>query len=319
MQKILFTIFFLFGVFTISAQTIVFTNVNVIPMDKEQILQNQTVLIRNGIIVEIGKKVKVPKSAQTIDGKGKYLIPGLMDMHVHLMSDDAEYPKSIAEDELKIMIANGVTTIRLMTGTPEQIVLRQKSAKGEIIAPTIYATSPQFIGRKSENAYVVTNEQEAREGVRKSKQDGYDFIKVTTNLKPEVYEAIVDEAAKQKILVVGHADSRFVGLERALKARQQIEHLDGYLEALLADNAPMKGSVSDVYIYKPENWKSLDYVDESKIAQVAKATVESNPFVDPTQHFMKNTFGLPRSEESIRGKPISSFTRKRIRISTSII
>lgn len=138
------------------------------------------------------------------------------------------------------MVANGVTTIRLMTGTPEQLVLREKSMKGEILAPTIYAASPQFIGKKSGNAYVVTNEREARDSVRKAKQDGYDYLKLTTNLKPEVYEAIVDEAGKQNIRVVGHADSRSVGLQRALKARQQIEHLDSYLEALLPESAPVK-------------------------------------------------------------------------------
>ena len=63
--------------------------------------------------------------------------------------------------------------------------------------------------------------------MRKSKAAGYDFIKVTTFIKPEVYEAAVDEAAQQNIRVVGHADSRFVGVERAWKAKQQIEHLDG--------------------------------------------------------------------------------------------
>jgi imidazolonepropionase-like amidohydrolase len=65
----------------------------------------------------------------------------------------------------------------------------------------------------------------------------------------------------------------------------------------------MKGSISDVYVYNPKNWDSLDFMDESKIAEVARKTVESNPFVNPTQHFMKNTFGLPRSEASIRAQP----------------
>ncbi len=286
----------------IAAQTIAFTNVNVIPMNKEQVLKNQTVLIKNGLIVEIGKKVKIPKDAQKIDGRGKYLIPGLMDMHVHLLSDDAEYPKSIAEDELKVMIANGVTTIRFMIGTPEQLVLRERSAKQEIIAPTIYVASPHLTGKKQGNDFVVNTPEEAREAVRQSKAAGYDFIKITTFIKAEVYEAAVDEAAKLNIRVVGHADSRFVGVERALKARQQIEHLDGYLEMLLKDDAPIKDSVSDIYIYQLKNWESLDYIDESKIAKVAKRTVESNPFVNPTQHFMKNTFGLPRSEESIRAQ-----------------
>ena len=283
--------------------TVAFVNVNVVPMDKERVLPRQTVLVRNGTIVEIGdaKRIKIPAGAQRIEGTGKFLIPGLSDMHVHLFTDD-DFPDALAEDEFKIMIAHGVTTIRLMTGTPEQLVLRGKSAKEEITAPTIYAASPQFTGRKSSNAYVVTTELEGRAAVRESKQAGYDFIKVTTFLKPEVYEAIVDEASKQNIRVVGHADSRSVGFARALKARQQIEHLDSYLEALLPETSPVKGSVSDIYLYNPKNWESLDYLDETKIPELARLTVQSNPFVTPTLHLFKFTFGKGRTEESFKAQ-----------------
>ncbi|HEY0724284.1 MAG TPA: amidohydrolase family protein, partial [Pyrinomonadaceae bacterium] len=281
-----------------AAPVVAFVDVNVIPMDKERIVPHQTVIVRNGTIAQIGdaKRIKVPKDAQKIDGAGKYLIPGLTDMHVHLFTDD-EFPARFAEDEFKIMVAHGVTTIRLMTGTPMQLTLRSKSVNQEIVAPTIYAASPQFTGRKSSNAYVVTTEAEAREAVIKSRKDGYDFIKVTTFLKPEVYEAIVDEALKQNIRVVGHADSRSVGLARALKAKQQIEHLDSYLEALLPESAPVKGSVSDIYLYNPKNWESIDYIDESKIPEIARATVVANPFSTPTLHLFKFTFGKGRSEE----------------------
>ena len=295
------------------AQTTVFVNVNVIPMDRERVLMNQTVVVRDGKIVDIGdgKKIKVPKSAVQIDGSGKYLIPGLVDMHTHLMSDE-DFPDELAPDELRVMVTNGVTTIRLMIGTPEQLVLRARSARGEIVAPTIYSASPHLTGREQGNDFLVNTPDEARDAVRKSKAAGYDFIKITTFIKPEVYEAAVDEAAKIGIRVIGHADSRFVTVPRAWKARQQIEHLDGYMEMLLRDDAPMKGSVSDLYIYNPDNWKSLDYIDESKIADVARKTVASNAFVNPTQHFMKNTFGLPRSEESIRSQPDFRFYPEKV-------
>jgi imidazolonepropionase-like amidohydrolase len=295
------------------AATVAFVDVNVIPMDKERVLQHQTVIVRNGVITDVGdaRRIKIPAGAQRVDGAGKFLIPGLTDMHVHLFTDD-EFPDELAEDELRIMIAYGVTTIRLMTGTPEQLVLRRKSAAGEIVAPTIYAASPQFTGRKSTNAHVVTTEAEARTAVSKSKQDGYDYIKVTTYLKPEVYEAIVDEAAKQNIRVVGHADSRSVGLTRALKAKQQIEHLDSYLEALLPESSPIKGSVSDIYLYNPKNWESIDYLDENRIPEIARQTVNANPFVVPTLHLFKFTFGKGRSEESFRAQPDIRFYPKKV-------
>src|SRR5687768_3751351 len=288
-----------------SAQTVAFTNVNVIPTDRERVLTNQTVVIKNGLIAEIGnaKNVKLPKDAVRIDGAGKYLIPGLVDMHTHLLSDSDEFPDSIGPDELRVMVANGVTTVRFMIGTPELLALRSRSANGEIEAPTIFVASPHLTGREQGNNFVVNTPEDAREAVRKSKAAGYDFIKVTTFIKPEVYEAAVNEAAKQNIRVVGHADSRFVGVERAWKAKQQIEHLDGYMELLLRDDAPMKGSVSDLYIYNPENWKSLDYIDETKILEVARKTVAANPYVNPTHHFMKNSFGRLRTEDEIRKQP----------------
>jgi imidazolonepropionase-like amidohydrolase len=309
MQHTVIFVFTLVFAISIYGQTTAFVGVNVIPMDRERILQNQVVIVRNGVIAEIGtaNKVKAPKDAVRIDGTGRYLIPGLVDMHTHLLSDGDEYPDSIAPDELRVMVANGVTTVRFMIGTPELLALRGRSAKGEIAAPTIYVASPHLTGREQGNNFVVNTPDEAREAVRKSKAAGYDFIKITTFIKAEVYIAAVDEAAKQNIRVVGHADSRFVGVERAWKAKQQIEHLDGYMELLLRDDAPMKGSVSDLYIYNPDNWKSFDYIDESKIAEIARKTVASNPFVDPTHHFMKNSFGRLRTEEEIRAQPDFKF------------
>ena len=310
MKKTFFLAFLLLAfVSALQAQTTAFVGVNVIPMDRERVITNQTVIVRNGFIAEIGdaKKVKVPKDALRVDATDRFLIPGLVDMHTHLLSDSDEYPDSIAENELRVMVANGVTTVRFMIGTPELLALRTRSAKGEIDAPTIFVASPHLTGREQGNNFVVNTPEEGREAVRKSKAAGYDFIKITTFIKAEVYEAAVDEAAKQNIRVVGHADSRFVGVERAWKARQQIEHLDGYMELLLKPDAPMKGSVSDLYIYNPDNWKSFDYMDESRIAEIARKTVAANPFVDPTHHFMKNSFGRARSEESIRAQPDFKF------------
>ncbi len=286
-------------------QATAFVGVNVIPMDRERVLINQTVIVKNGVIAEIGDaaKIKAPKDATIVDGTGKYLIPGLVDMHTHLLSDSDEYPDSIAPDELRVMVANGVTTVRFMIGTPELLKLRDRSAADEIAAPTIYVASPHLTGREQGNNFVVKTTEEAREAVRKSKAAGYDFIKVTTFVPSLVYESAVDEAKKLGIRVVGHADSRFVGVERAWKAGQQIEHLDGYMELLLKPDAPMKGSVSDLYIYTPDNWKSFDHMDESKIPEIARKTVASNPFVDPTHHFMKNSFGRLRTEAEMRAQP----------------
>src|SRR5688572_25588051 len=141
MKRIIFlTSLLLVSVPASQAQTTAFVGVNVIPMDRERVITNQTVIVRKGFIAEIGdaRKVKVPKDAVRVDATDRFLIPGLVDMHTHLLSDSDEYPDSIAESELRVMLANGVTTVRFMIGTPELLALRTRSAKDEIDAPTIF-------------------------------------------------------------------------------------------------------------------------------------------------------------------------------------
>ncbi len=95
---------------------------------------------------------------------------------------------------------------------------------------------------------------------------GYDFVKLTTEISLPVYDAIVDEGSGRGIRIIGHVDPR-VGVRRALEAGRQIEHLDGYLETVVADSTPMRTSVSNYGIFKPSNWESLDHVDDAKVRE----------------------------------------------------
>jgi imidazolonepropionase-like amidohydrolase len=283
-----------------------FVNVNVIPMDRERVLKNQTVVVRDGVIAEVGdaKKVRVPAGALRVEGRGKYLLPGLTDMHTHLFSDD-EFPDELAADELLLMLANGVTTIRLMIGTPEHLALRKQIEAGGLLAPTLYVASPQLAGRSYGahfNGRVVTTPEQARAAVRDFKAAGYDFIKLTTNITRPVYDAVTEAAREAGIRVVGHVDTA-VGLRRALEAGQQIEHLDSYMEAVLRDDAPIKVSVSDVGVYRRANWESLDYVDDRKVAEVAEATAKAGVYTCPTLTFFKLSFAVEQSEEEVRARP----------------
>ena len=150
-------------------------------------------------------------------------------MHAHLFSDE-ELPDSLAPDELGVYLANGVTTARLMIGTPEQLVLRREIEAGRMLGPQLWVASPQFTGRADVNARVVTTAIEARDAVKEVADAGYDFVKLTILITPEVFESVVAEAARNGIRVVGHVDPR-VGVARALAAGQQVEHLDNYLES----------------------------------------------------------------------------------------
>jgi hypothetical protein len=154
------------------AHAVVFTDVTVIPMDRERTLDRQTVLVVDGKIADIGPvdKVKYSSTAQKIDGKGKYLIPGLIDMHNHFFADAEEVPDETAVEELKVMLANGVTSSRLMNGLPFQLELRARIRKGELELPNLFVSSPQLVGSArwhqiEPNSTLVTTPEEARKAV----------------------------------------------------------------------------------------------------------------------------------------------------------
>ena len=284
--------------------TIVIRNVAVIPMTSDTLIPNATVVVENGRIAEVrsGRLANTPRGARVIDGSGKYLIPGLTDMHTHLFSDGEFVHDSAGASELAVMLANGVTTARLMIGTPEQLALREAVAAGRIVGPTLWVASPQLTGRPSENAMVVTTAEQARAAVSNAKAAGYDFIKITQFITTPVYEAIIAEAKVRGIKVVGHVDPEF-GVGRALAAAQEIEHLDGYFEATLADNAPMKVSVTQGGLFRGANWLSLDFIDDHKVDSIAGATARAGVFVGPTHNIFNTAFAIGETEALVSSRP----------------
>jgi imidazolonepropionase-like amidohydrolase len=283
--------------------TYAITDVTVVPMTRDTVIRDATVLVRDGRIATLGaaRNVQVPAGAKRIDGRGKYLIPGLADMHSHLYSD-GDTPDSLARYELGVMVANGVTATRFMIGTREHFGLRREIESGRIVGPQLWLASPQFTGKEDLNSRVVTTPEDARKAVKEMADLGYDFIKLTLFIPPPVYDAIASEAKAQNIRVVGHVDPQ-VGVARALAAGQQIEHLDNYLESVLADSAPMRESVSDRGLFRLKNWESLDYVDDAKVERIAGATARAGSFTCPTLTVFKKAFALGQSEEEIKGRP----------------
>jgi len=293
--------------------TTVITNVNVVPMTSETIIRNATVLVRDGRIRSVASatQVRVPRGARRIDGSGKYLIPGLADMHTHLYSDSA-LPDSAAPAELGVMLANGVTTIRLMAGNARQLRLREQVMRGEVLGPQLWVSSPYFTNQATENARVITSPEDARAAVREVVAAAYDFVKVTFGITGATYEALVDEARKSGIRLVGHVEPE-VGVRRALAAGQQIEHLDAYFEGALADNAPMRESVTQYGVYKPANWASLDYIDDQKLTALAVATARAGVWTGPTLHMFNQAFGDPLSDDELKALPDWSMIPQSIR------
>jgi 6-phosphogluconolactonase (cycloisomerase 2 family) len=222
----------------IQKQDVAFVGVEVIPMDRKVILNDMTVTVVNGRIHDMGSagSVAIPKGALIIQGKGKYLMPGLVDMHVHTWF----------EEELTLFLANGVTMVRNMFGSPMHLKWRSEIEQGMRLGPTIYTAGPIVDGKPAvwPNSREVTTPEEAREAVREHVQQGYDFIKVYNGLSKEAYLALVMAAKESSLQVAGHVPDQ-VGLSGVLDAKQRtIEHLDGFQTFLKSPESPQQDKTS---------------------------------------------------------------------------
>jgi imidazolonepropionase-like amidohydrolase len=205
---------------------VAFRNVTVVPMDANRALPAQTVIVRGSTIAAIGptRTTSVPNGALEIDGAGKFLRPGLTDMHVHLPGPDA--PDQRTADELFLYLANGVTTVRSMNGFDPHLRVRERVNGGELPGPTLILAGPGLDGQR------VTTPQDGEREVRKQKANGFDLVKILPGLSRASYDAIVRTAREVNMPYAGHVPAD-VGIEHALDSGQEtIEHLDGYLELL---------------------------------------------------------------------------------------
>lgn len=204
---------------------LVFTHVTVIDATGAPANSDMTVVITGDRITEIGKtsKVSVPKNAQVVDATGKFLIPGLWDMHVHWY----------LKDYLPLFIANGVTGARLMWGMPMHQQWRKQIENGTLLGPKLVIASPIVDGPNPvwSGSVSVKNEAEARQAVTKARQDGADFIKIYSRLTREAFFAIADETKRQGVPFAGHIPQSITVAEASDAGQKSIEHLTGILTA----------------------------------------------------------------------------------------
>lgn len=220
-------------------QELAFTHVTVIDTRGGAPQSDATVVISGNRIVAIGEsgKLKIPHVARTVDGTGKFLIPGLWDMHVHWYK----------QDYLPLFIANGVTGIRVMWGMPLNHQWRKEIAAGQLLGPHMLIASSIVDGPKPfwPGSIAVANTSEGRQAVLESKQGGADFIKVYSLLPRDAYFAIADEAKKQGIPFEGHVPIA-VSVEEASNAGQKtVEHLTGVLDACSSHEAELLKASQD--------------------------------------------------------------------------
>src|SRR5215475_2894331 len=203
------------------AKPLVINHVTVIDATGADAKSDMAVVITGDRITAIGKaaEVKFPKDAQLVEAAGKFLIPGLWDMHTHIAT----------QDFLGLFIANGVTGVRDMGGVWEALSLWRRLIKeGRLTGPRIVAAGPIVDGPKPVWPFsiAVADEKQARQAVASLKQRGVDFIKVYSLLPREAYFAIADEARKQGMSVAGHVPFSVSAAEVAEAGQKSIEHLD---------------------------------------------------------------------------------------------
>lgn len=203
---------------------IVFEDVTLVPLDRERVVGHQSVVIRGGRIAAIGPAAKLTpgESALRIDGRGKFLMPGLADLHVHLFNSK----------DLLLYLANGVTTIRNLGGygaADSILEIRRQVRAGERLGPTIYTSGNWLDGDPPFRQIntVLRTPAEARAEVARQARAGFDFIKVYATLTPIVYQEILAAARASGIPVTGHIPGP-VGLDQVLDGEQVgVDHAGG--------------------------------------------------------------------------------------------
>lgn len=256
---------------TAQSRPLVVTHATVIDMTGAAPKPEMTVVVQGNRIAKIGKsgEVHIPKGAQVVDGSGKFLIPGLWDMHVHLFNNVSAPGTNNKETYFPLFIANGVTGVRDMFTDADDLKIvrewRSEMEAGDLIAPRIAPGSSIIDGVPvfQKNSVGVTNAEEARQAVRTFKAAGAGFIKVYNRLTRESFFAIADEAKKLNIPFAGHVPESVTAVEASNAGQKSIEHLSGMFIACSAG-------------------EEMQSFNEKKCREFADVFVRNKTWHDPT-------------------------------------
>ncbi len=260
---------------SVAPSSLVFTNVTVIDATGAPAQPDMTVIIENDRIQAVGETDATPiaqgPSVKIIDASGKFLIPGLWDMHTHLA-----YPKALPggrDSFLPMLIALGITGVRDMGGDLDLLVQwREEISAGKLIGPRIIASGPMLDGPNPPfpESIGIPDPTEARRVVQELKQQGADFIKVQSLIPREAYFAVLEEARRQDMAVAGHVPNKVTAAEVAEGGQRSIEHSFGLLRGSSTEEAALTNELTVVDLYLSAKKAVLQRVLNSYSPQKAK-------------------------------------------------
>jgi imidazolonepropionase-like amidohydrolase len=244
-------------------------------------MTDMTVIVTGGRISAVAKagELRTPAGAKVIDASGKFMIPGLWDMHAHWND----------RDFLPLFLANGVTGVRIMRGVPVHQDWRKSVEDGTLLAPRMVIASNLLDGPNPlwPFAIVVHDEAEARTAVRKSKMEGADFIKVYSLLSRESFFAIADETKKQGLPFAGHVPVSVSAAEASDAGQKSVEHLDGVLEAASSRDEEMRKIIADAASNRPQG-AQLDPEVIRRVSRTYRETFSKERIHTLLQQFKRN-------------------------------
>lgn len=254
--------------------SLTFTGVSVIPMDREEVLANQTVIIENGRITYVGGPRAAPAGATIIDGRGKFLMPGIAEFHAHVPNGAQAIH---AHRALSLYALAGVTTARGMLGAPMHLALRDSIAGGQVFGPRLLTSGPSF------NNNSVTSPEQAMAMVRAQKDAGYDLLKIHPGVPRIAFDSLAATANRLGIPFAGHVPLE-VGLDVAITAKHStIDHLDGFIEAMYSGPAPLTPQVNGFF-----GLGIVRQLDVSRFQGIVDRVRASGVVMVPTQILLDN-------------------------------
>ena len=272
------------------AASVAITNVTVIDTASGALRPDITILVKGDRITEVAPaaRVSVSANAQQVDGRGKFLIPGLWDMHVHVFGNGDQDDTEGSEYFFPLLVANGVVGVRDM-GTDADDIARvnrwnAEIEAGRLTAPRVIVTSRIVDGEPPtwSNSLVVRSAEEGRAAVRTLKASGAQTIKVYWNLSRDAYLAIADESTKEELPFAGHVPYVMTASEASTIGQRSIEHLDGVAQACSSKESEWLSK------RQARMWTAADALemrrtfDESKCDALAATFKRNNTWLVPT-------------------------------------